>query len=126
MMTIKNTIRIEEAGMFSLSIFLFSQTGFAWWWYPVLILLPDLGMLGYLAGNRAGAFTYNLFHHKAIAIGIFSLGWYLGIPWIELGGIILFGRSSMDRMLDYGLKYTDSFQHTHLGWLKKGNDLNFS
>ena len=118
----KSTLRIEEAGMFGLSIFLFSQTGLAWWWYPLLILLPDLGMLGYLAGNRSGAFTYNLFHHKTLAILILCVGWYVGNQWMELAGIILFGHSSMDRILGYGLKYKDSFHHTHLGWLKKQAD----
>ncbi len=121
----KNTIRLEEAAMFGLSIVLFSKTGFAWWWYPALILLPDLGMLGYIAGNRTGSITYNLFHHKGIAIIILCLGWHIMHPWMELSGIILFGHSSMDRMLGYGLKYTDSFHHTHLGWLKQRNNPNF-
>jgi hypothetical protein len=26
----------------------------------------------------------------------------------------------MDRMLGYGLKFSDGFQHTHLGWIGKG------
>ncbi len=82
-MIMKNTLRIEEAGMLGLSIFLFSQTGLAWWWYPLLILLPDLGMLGYLAGSHTGAFIYNLIHHKSLAILIFCLGWYVGNQWVE-------------------------------------------
>lgn len=113
----KNLIKIEEAAMFGFSIFLFAQTDFAWWWYIVLILTPDIGMLGYVAGNKIGAFTYNLFHHKAVAIIILCFGWYLSNEWMELAGIILFGHASLDRIFGYGLKYNDSFQHTHLGWL---------
>ena len=113
---------MEEAAMFGLSIYLFSQTDFAWWWYLALILAPDIGMLGYVAGNKTGTFTYNLFHHKAIAVAVLCLGWYFSNEWIELAGIILFGHSSMDRIIGYGLKYTDSFHHTHLGWLKQGNE----
>lgn len=115
----KNLIRLEEAAMFGASILLFSQTTFSWWWYPALILLPDIGMIGYVAGHKTGAFTYNLFHHKAVAIVVLCLGWYLSFPWLLLAGIILFGHSSLDRMMDYGLKYPDSFHHTHLAMLKQ-------
>jgi hypothetical protein len=113
------TIKLEEAAMFGFSIYLFYQTNFDWWWYLALILIPDIGMLGYIVGNKVGAITYNLFHHKAIAIVMLCLGWYLSNEWIELTGIILFGHSSMDRIMGYGLKYSDSFHHTHLGWLKQ-------
>ncbi len=113
----KNLIKIEEVAMFGFSIVLFSFTNFAWWWYILLILAPDIGMLGYLAGNKVGAFTYNLFHHKGVALLVLCLGWYLGSFWLELVGIILFGHSSMDRMFGYGFKYLDSFKHTHLGWI---------
>lgn len=115
----KHILKLEEAAMFALSIFFFAQTEFAWWWYPALILLPDIGMLGYLAGNAAGAFTYNLFHHKGIALLLFCMGWSLDHHWLELSGIILFGHASMDRIFGYGLKYPDSFHHTHLGKLEQ-------
>jgi hypothetical protein len=62
-------------------------------------------MLGYAAGNKAGAISYNLFHHKAIAVAIFLIGLILQNHWLELTGLILFGHSCMDRMLGYGLKY---------------------
>lgn len=118
----KNIIKLEEAAMFGLSIYLFSFTDFTWWWYLALILTPDIGMLGYIAGAKTGAFLYNLFHHKAIAIVILCLSWYFSSEWGMLAGIILFGHSSLDRMLGYGLKYNDSFQHTHLGWLNSGGN----
>ena len=36
-----------------------------------------------------------------------------------LVGILLFAHSCFDRVWGYGLKYTDSFQHTHLGKIGK-------
>jgi hypothetical protein len=113
----KNLLKLEEAFMFGLSIFLFSTLDFAWWWYPLLILAPDLSMVGYLGGPQLGAATYNFFHHKALGIGVFVLGVFLANPPLQLAGLILFGHSSMDRMLEYGLKYPDSFEHTHLGMI---------
>jgi len=115
----KKIIAWEEAAMFSLSIFLFAKLSFAWWWYLVLILTPDLSMLGYLANTRTGALVYNFFHHKAVAIVVYIAGFYLNNEGLQLAGVILFGHSSMDRMLGYGLKYPDSFQNTHLGVIGK-------
>ena len=63
----KTILNLEEWGIFLLCIFLFSRLPFAWWWFPALLLLPDIGMLGYLAGPKVGAFTYNLLHHRAVA-----------------------------------------------------------
>ena len=117
----KTLLKIEEAFMFGLSIFLFSKLEFAWWWYPVLILTPDLSMAGYLGGPQLGAATYNFIHHKALGIGIFILGIILVNQSLMLAGLRLFGHSSMDRVLGYGLKYPYSFEHTHLGMIGKSS-----
>ena len=116
----KNTLKLEELFMFALSIFLFAQLDFAWWWYPVLLLTPDLSMVGYLSSPQMGAMTYNFVHHKAVGISLFVAGAWLTIPPLQLAGVILFGHSSMDRVFGYGLKYPDAFEHTHLGRIGKG------
>ncbi|WP_340152837.1 DUF4260 domain-containing protein [uncultured Marivirga sp.] len=115
----KNLIRLEELAMFALSILLFANLPFAWWWFLVLLLAPDIGMIGYAFGNKAGALAYNLFHHKGIAILIYSLGWWLSNDFMICGGIILFGHASMDRIFGYGLKYEKGFKFTHLGEIGK-------
>ncbi|WP_445955582.1 DUF4260 domain-containing protein [Yeosuana sp.] len=115
----KTTLKLEELLMFILGILAFNQLNFSWWWFLVLILTPDIGMLGYLINSKVGAFTYNVFHHKGLAISIYFLGIYFQNQMIQLVGIILFSHSSLDRLLGYGLKYSSSFQDTHLG--KIGN-----
>ena len=115
----KNLLKFEEAFMFGLSIFLFSKLDYAWWWYPLLILAPDLSMVGYLISPSFGAITYDFIHHKALGISLFVLGIILINQPLQLAGLILFGHSSMDRALGYGLKYSDSFQNTHLGRIGK-------
>jgi hypothetical protein len=111
----KKLIALEEAAMFAFSIYLFSRLSFAWWLYVALILTPDLSMIGYMVNTRVGAKLYNFFHHKAVAIVVYIAGVYVNNEVVQLIGLILFGHSSMDRMLGYGLKYPDSFQNTHLG-----------
>lgn len=105
--------------MFLLSIFLIARLPYAWYWWLVWILAPDLSMLAYLGGNRMGAIGYNLVHHKGIAILVYLTGWYLRQPPAEYAGLILFGHSCMDRAMGYGLKYFSGFQDTHLGRIGK-------
>ncbi|HET8860029.1 DUF4260 domain-containing protein [Marivirga sp.] len=115
----KNLIQLEEAAMFAFSILLFSDLSFAWWWFLALILAPDIGMIGYAFGNKIGAYTYNLFHHKGIAVVVYAFGWWLSNDYLMLSGIILFGHASIDRLFGYGLKYEKGFKFTHLGEIGK-------
>ena len=91
-----------------------------WWWYLLLALGPDISFIGYAGGNKTGAFFYNLFHHKGIAIIVLVIGYLLKNESLQLTGIILFGHSSMDRMMGYGLKLSEGFKYTHLGLIGKG------
>lgn len=115
----KNSLKLEEFAQFVFGIYLFSTLDFAWWWFLGLILLPDISMIGYAFGSRIGAYSYNFFHHKAVALTVYLLGIYLGNSVVELIGIILFSHSAMDRMFGYGLKFTTSFNDTHLGKIKE-------
>lgn len=115
----KTILTLEELGQLILGIALFSQLSYSWWLFPALLLLPDIGMLGYLINTKVGATVYNIFHHKGIAIAFILAGmFYLG-EFYTLVGVILFSHSAMDRVFGYGLKYFDSFKNTHLGTIGK-------
>ncbi len=111
----KLTLKLEELTMLLLGVFAFSQLNFAWWWFLVLFFTPDFGMLGYLFGNKIGALTYNIFHHKGLAILLWLLGFYIQNEVFQLIGVILFSHAAFDRILGYGLKYEKGFKFTHLG-----------
>jgi len=113
----KTLLKIEELAMFGLGINLFSLLPYEWWWFLVLLLAPDIGMVGYLFDTKIGAFMYNLFHHKGVAIAIYLSGTYLSIPLMQLIGVMLFAHSAFDRVVGYGLKYNKGFKFTHLGKL---------
>jgi hypothetical protein len=115
----KNLLKLEELAEALLAVVVFAQLPYAWWWLPALFLLPDIGMLGYLIGPRAGAFSYNLLHHKALAVAVGLAGWWLNLPLLLLAGSVLLFHAACDRLLGYGLKYPTSFQHTHLGYVGK-------
>jgi hypothetical protein len=76
-------------------------------------------MAGYLINAKTGAFCYNLAHHLGIALVIYVAGYYMHYPLLQLTGIILFGHSSLDRMMGYGLKFEKGFAFTHLGVIGK-------
>lgn len=111
----KTLLRLEYLALFGLSILLFSWLDFSWWWYPLLFLAPDIGMVGYFISPRAGAVTYNILHFLLTAVVAYVVGALLQVPLLELAGVIILGHSSFDRLLGFGFKYPDSFRHTHLG-----------
>ena len=117
----KYLLRVEEIAMFALSIYAMTFFHAGWWWYLLLALGPDISMIGYAGGNKIGAASYNLFHHKGIATAIFIAGFILKDEWLQIIGIVLFGHSSMDRMFGYGLKLNEGFRYTHLGMIGKKN-----
>jgi hypothetical protein len=115
----KQLLKWEEFGMFLLSISLIARLPYAWYWWLVWILAPDLSMIAYLGGNKIGAIGYNIVHHKGVAILVYLTGLYTGHPAVEFAGLILFGHSCMDRGMGYGLKYFSGFGDTHLGKIGK-------
>lgn len=117
--SMKTNLKIEELLQLTLGCYLFSTLDFSWWWFIGLFLLPDIGMLGYLISTKVGAFTYNIFHHKGIAIVLYLLGLWLGLSYLSLAGIVIFSHSCFDRVLGYGLKYNTDFKDTHLGKIGK-------
>lgn len=117
----KLVLKLEELMMFGLGIYLFSLLEYQWWWFLVLLLAPDLGMVGYVFGNKVGAMAYNLFHHKGVALLIYLLGVFLSVPLLKLVGIILFSHAALDRVFGYGLKYDRGFKYTHLGEIGNSN-----
>ena len=130
-MIMKNLLRLEEGAQFLLCLAALIMNDVPWWVYVLLVIGPDIGMLGYLLNTRIGAFTYNLLHHKGLAIlcaaaafGSEAIDLLAGVSSIGeallLTAVILYGHSSMDRMFGYGLKYGDHFKHTHLGWIGRG------
>lgn len=113
-MAVKTILQLEELALFCLSVYVFSTLSFAWWWFPLLLLVPDIGLLGYTINPNVGAHIYNIFHSRLIGLLLFCGGFFFNILVLQLIGILVLAHVSMDRFLGYGLKYKDSFWHTHL------------
>jgi hypothetical protein len=110
-------LRLEAAALLTGALIAYSTTGQHWWLVPVVVLLPDLAMMGYLGGTRIGAFLYNLAHATPVPALIIGLGWWQHRPLVLGLAFVWLAHIAFDRVLGYGLKYSDHFQHTHLGML---------
>ena len=112
-------LRLEGACYGIAALLIYWQQGFSWWLFAGLILVPDLSMLGYLAGPGAGAICYNTVHATALPWALFLVG-YFSNNAMSLGiALIWFAHIGIDRVLGYGLKYTIGFKDAHLGSLNK-------
>jgi hypothetical protein len=108
-------LRIEGAALALVAIFAYARLGAPWWLFAVVILAPDLSMLGYLGGTRLGAILYNAFH---VTFGplVLALAGFL-LPQFDLLAIALtwLCHIGLDRAFGMGLKYKVGFAFTHLG-----------
>ena len=107
-------LRVEGVALLALSVMLYRVNGGSWLLFGVLLLAPDLSMLGYLAGPKVGAAIYNAFHAYALPAVVGALGMIFASPLAMAVALIWFAHIGMDRTLGYGLKYPTSFKDTHL------------
>jgi hypothetical protein len=108
-------LRLEGAAALVAGILLYQQTGADWILFVVLLLLPDVSILGYARGPAIGAVIYNVVHTWALSGALLGLGFFLQWPVVFGAGAALLAHIGGDRLLGYGLKYPTSFQDTHLG-----------
>jgi Domain of unknown function (DUF4260) len=112
-------LRLEGLAVAAVSLVLYARTGASWWLFAALWLVPDLSMLGYLSRPCRGARIYNAFH-SYIVPGVLALSSLLmQAPAVLPFALIWINHIGVDRMLGYGLKYSDGFAFTHLGRIGK-------
>jgi hypothetical protein len=119
---VRTWLRLEGLAAFGAGLVLFGASGSNWLLVVPLILLPDISAVGYLAGPRVGAFTYNLFHNLVPGVLTLGLAAWLASPAFLVAAAVLIAHVGMDRAVGYGLKLPSSFQDTHLGRMRRAKD----
>jgi hypothetical protein len=108
-------LRLEGAAVVALTVALYARTGASWWLFAALWLAPDLSMLGYLGRPCRAARIYNIFHTYVVP-GVLGLtAFLLHADSLTPVALIWANHIGVDRLLGYGLKYSDGFGWTHLG-----------
>lgn len=108
-------LRLEGAAMAVVAVGLYGRTGAGWGLFAALLLVPDLGMLGYLSGPRVGAATYNLTHALLAPLVVAAGGLWAGSATAVAIALVWVAHIGIDRTLGYGLKHPSGFGDTHLG-----------
>ncbi|HEY5242881.1 MAG TPA: DUF4260 domain-containing protein [Polyangiaceae bacterium] len=111
----RTLLRLEGAVAMLGAALAYPALGGRWSMFALLFLLPDLSMLGYLAGRRVGAAAYNAAHSYLGPAMLAVLGAAFGAHGLLCLACIWTAHVGVDRLLGYGLKYGTSFGDTHLG-----------
>mgnify|MGYP006353251689 FL=1 len=107
-------LRLEGLAVAAGALVLYFDAGYGWLVLVLLILAPDLSALGYLAGPRIGALTYDLAHTYAGPIALGVAGVLAGSGTATQLALVWLAHIGVDRMIGYGLKYPTGFRDTHL------------
>jgi hypothetical protein len=108
-------LHLEGAAVLLLATAAFFRLGHPWWLFLLLLVAPDLSLLGLLAGPRVGAAVYNAVHTLVGPLALLGAGWWL---WGEASlavavALVWLAHIGMDRLVGYGLRYPDSANETH-------------
>ena len=96
----------------ALLIYLFLNDN--WIIFLVLLLGPDLFMVGYLKNSRIGNIIYNIGDLFAWSIILIVIALFIDLNLLILFDLIWIAHISMDRAMEYGLKYPSDFNDTHM------------
>lgn len=106
---------LNGLAFFAGSIVAFGIVSGDWLAFILLLLVPDVFMLGYYINSKVGAWIYNIGHSYALAVAIIIAGVAFDHNTVLSIGIILMAHIGMDHMFGFGYKYGDAkFSDTHM------------
>ena len=111
---VKNILRLEGLAVFLASLYFFNQISGDWFLFVLLIIVPDISMIGYLKDKKLGSITYNLVHNYVLALAVIFYGILANSDLVTSLGLILSAHIGTDRLVNYGLKYPSNFKDTHI------------
>jgi hypothetical protein len=113
-MTINHMVRIENGLALAISFYIYMHLHFPIWLFFVLLLVPDITMIGYAFNKKIGAIVYNVGHSFISPLLLALCYLYFSKDYLLIISIIWITHIFMDRLLGFGLKYQDSFNKTHI------------
>jgi hypothetical protein len=108
-------IRADAAALLVIALWGVAFTKSSWIWFFALFLAPDLSMIGYLFGPKAGAVTYNTGHLYTWPVALLAAGLASGAPFATTAALSWIAHIAFDNVLGYGLKLPVGFEYTALG-----------
>ena len=112
-------LRLEGLSVLIAASAAYAWQGGSWWLFAALFFVPDLSMLGYLGGRKAGAMLYNVGHWYVLPLACVAWGVSGQATQVLATGLVWAAHIGFDRALGYGLKYGEGFGFSHLGAMGK-------
>jgi uncharacterized protein DUF4260 len=113
---VRGLLRLEALAVLAAAIGLFWHVSGDWKLFAILILVPDISMLFFIAGPRIGAMGYNTAHSIVGPVVLAAASFFVPQqPLLLPIALIWAAHVGVDRALGYGLKYATAFGDTHLG-----------
>jgi uncharacterized protein DUF4260 len=107
-------LRLEGLAALIVSLWLYARYPGGWLLFALLFLTPDLSLLAFVAGPRAGAIVYNMMHSYTLPLGVLLMSIGRGSVFVQLP-LIWTAHISFDRLIGFGLQYPTGLGETHLG-----------
>lgn len=107
-------LHLEGAAVAVIAVILYFYADYPWWLLVVLALAPDLSLVGYVGGARAGAVAYDVAHTYVFPVFLAMLGVVTEAHAAIQVALIWLTHIGVDRAIGYGLKYPTAFKDTHL------------
>ena len=111
---VKKILHVEYGVAFLFVLMIYIKFDFSLWVFILLLFVPDVTMVGYLRNAQIGAVVYNLGHNLILPIMCTTFCLYVSNETGLMLAMIWLAHILMDRFLGYGLKYSQSFQETHM------------
>ena len=107
-------LRAEGVAVVIAAVTAYFYADYAWWLLLVLVLAPDISMIGFTVNTRVGTATYNAAHTYALPVLLGVLGLVAEADLAIQLALIWATHIGIDRAVGYGLKYPSGFKDTHL------------
>jgi hypothetical protein len=107
-------VRAESVAVALGAIALYASQSGNWLAFILLLFVPDVSMVGYLANPRLGSFVYNTVHTYVLPAALIAISLAIGFTAGIQIALIWFAHIGMDRTLGFGLKYPTAFKDSHL------------
>ena len=108
-------LRIEGLAIFVASLVLYLDADYSVLAFVLLLLVPDVAILGYAVNKQVGAAAYNLAHLELWPALLLVMGILGDEATLVQVALIWFAHIGIDRAVGLGFKYADAdFKDTHL------------
>jgi len=113
-MNVSRMLRLEGLILLASALAVYALLGGNWLLFVVLLLAPDLSLIGYLVNQRTGALAYDVVHIYLLPGVLLALGFAFAVPLVMQIAVIWFAHIGMDRTVGFGLRYPTESKITHL------------